>query len=72
MTGLGNIDDVYKHYLKLVDENQRLKELLKECKSSILFKVDVVRETSGQHSNDYKMLLNLLTRINVTIGEREG
>lgn len=31
MTGLGNIDDVYKHYLKVIDENQQLKELLKEC-----------------------------------------
>ena len=25
MTGLGNIDDVYKHYLKVIDENQQLK-----------------------------------------------
>ena len=32
MTGLGNIDDVYKHYLKVIDENAKLKELLKECK----------------------------------------
>lgn len=31
MTGLGNIDDVYNHYLKVIDENQQLKELLKEC-----------------------------------------
>ena len=30
MTGLGNMDDVYKHYLKVIDENQQLKELLKE------------------------------------------
>ena len=30
MTGLGNIDDVYKHYLKLVEENNKLKELLKK------------------------------------------
>lgn len=32
MAGLGNIDDVYKHYLKLVEENQQIKELLKTCK----------------------------------------
>ena len=32
MTGLGNIDDVYKHYLKLVEENQQLKELLYSLK----------------------------------------
>ena len=31
MTGLGNIDDVYNHYLNVIDENQQLKELLKEC-----------------------------------------
>ena len=30
MTGLGNIDDVYKHYLKLVEENKQLKKLLRE------------------------------------------
>lgn len=36
MTGLGNIDDVYKHYLKVIDENQQLKELLKECQYMIL------------------------------------
>ena len=28
MVGLGNIDDVYKHYLKVIDENKQLKELL--------------------------------------------
>lgn len=26
MVGLGNIDDVYKHYLKVIDENEQLKE----------------------------------------------
>ena len=35
MTGLGNIDDVYKHYLKLVEENNKLKELLKEYKKQL-------------------------------------
>lgn len=35
MTGLGNIDDVYKHYLKVIDENKQLKELLKECREVI-------------------------------------
>ena len=28
MTGLGNIDDVYKHYLKVIDENQQLKDVI--------------------------------------------
>ena len=35
MTGLGNIDDVYKHYLKVIDENQQLKKLLKEYKKQL-------------------------------------
>ena len=35
MVGLGNIDDVYKHYLKVIDENQQLKELLKEYKEKL-------------------------------------
>ena len=28
MVGLGNIDDVYKHYLKVIDENQQLKDVI--------------------------------------------
>ena len=35
MTGLGNIDDVYNHYLKVIDENQHLKKLLRECKEQL-------------------------------------
>lgn len=35
MTGLGNIDDVYKHYLKVIDENTKLKEQLKEYKNQL-------------------------------------
>lgn len=35
MTGLGNIEDVYNHYLNVIDENQQLKELLKECREVI-------------------------------------
>lgn len=53
---------------KIKQENQKLKELLMECKSSILFEADVVKETSGKHSNEYKMLSALLTRINTIIG----
>ena len=40
MTGLGNIDDVYKHYLKVIDENQQLKELLKECREILDYAKD--------------------------------
>lgn len=28
MTGLGNMDDVYKHYLKVIEENKQLKAKL--------------------------------------------
>lgn len=35
MTGLGNRDDVYKHYLKVIDENQQLKELLLVCRKML-------------------------------------
>lgn len=53
----------------LKEENKLLRQLLKECKSSVLFENYVVKETSGRHSKDYKMLLDLLTRINAAIGE---
>ena len=35
MVGLGNIDDVYKHYLVVIEKNQQLKELLLECREVI-------------------------------------
>ena len=35
MTRLGNIDDVYKQYLKLVKENQQLKEMLMRCREKL-------------------------------------
>ena len=28
MTGLGNIDDVYNHYLKVIHENAKLKDVI--------------------------------------------
>ena len=28
MTGLGNMDDVYKHYLKVIEENKQLEKKL--------------------------------------------
>ena len=28
MTGLGNIDDVYNHYLNVIDENAKLKDVI--------------------------------------------
>ena len=68
MTGLGNIDDVYKHYLKLVEENQQLKELLRECRYKIIADLDNARMCeSSVDIEDFEYLLN---RIDNTIGEK--
>ena len=55
MVGLGNIDDVYKHYLVVIEENQQLKELLKECRE--LF--------------DELNYINMVERIDNVIGEKK-
>lgn len=59
MTGLGNIDDVYKHYLKVVEENRKLKALLKECHTQLLNKP--IREI--QYDIKMAELKDLLKRI---------
>lgn len=65
MTGLGNIDDVYKHYLKVIEENKQLRELLKECKEFF----------EEENPKDFTVISermdDLLTKINSTIGESE-
>jgi hypothetical protein len=71
MTGLGNIDDVYKHYLVVIEENQQLKVLLRECRESVLFEAKVVKETSGKDSTAYKILTRILTKIDNAIGEKK-
>ena len=67
MTGLGNIDDVYKHYLKVIDENQHLKELLKECKPyvtrNVVFATVNRAEVVDLEKNE------LLTKIDNAIGD---
>lgn len=63
MVGLGNIDDVYKHYLVVIEENQHLKELLKECRD------DVNNIISNVHL--CKELLDLKTKIDNAIGEKK-
>lgn len=65
MTGLGNIDDVYKHYLKVIDENQRLKELLREWAQ---FEIE-------ENPNDFTVISErmseLANKTKQAIGEKE-
>ena len=64
MTGLGNIDDVYNHYFKVVDENQKLKELLKEAKDIIeWYKADCGYKDTPTEA--------ILTKIDSAIGEKK-
>lgn len=64
MTGLGNIDDVYKHYLKVIDENKQLKKLLKECQYMIL-------AYSINHDTFTKeKVLDIIKQIDNAIGEK--
>lgn len=58
MTGLGNIDDVYRHYLVVIEENKQLKELLKECR---------VYVENCEQFNQYD--LDMLKTIDNAIGE---
>ena len=53
MTGLGNIDDVYKHYLKAIEENQQLKELLKECRDYVVNALIELKNGCCYEENDY-------------------
>ena len=66
MTGLGNIDDVYKHYLKVIDENQHLKKLLRECKHIM----NIEKDFASCHFEKHK-LNELLTKIDNAIGEKQ-
>lgn len=60
MTGLGNIDDVYRHYFKVIEENKQLRKFLKDCKPALshLGKWNTQRQS-------------LLIRISAAIGEKE-
>ena len=69
MVGLGNIDDVYKHYLVVIEENQQLKFLLKECRYKIIADLDNARLCeSSVDIEDFEYLLN---RIDNAIGEKK-
>lgn len=66
MTGLGNIDDVYKHYLVVIEENQQLKELLRECKPYISYSVNKKKYLGFTPPE-----ANILTKIDNAIGEKK-
>ena len=44
MTGLGNADDVYKHYLKVIEENKALQEKLEIAVKAL---EEVIKENEG-------------------------
>ena len=69
MVGLGNIDDVYKHYLVVIEENQQLKELLRECRYKIITDLDNARLC--ENSVDIEDFEYLLNRIDNAIGEKK-
>lgn len=68
MVGLGNTDDVYKHYLKVIDENKHLKELLKECRYNV--ETDLEDAIMCESNVDIEYFGYLLTRIDNAIGEK--
>jgi hypothetical protein len=69
MVGLGNIDDVYKHYLVVIEENQQLKELLKECRYNVA--TDLEDAIMCESNVDIEYFEYLLTRIDNVIGEKK-
>ena len=72
MVGLGNIDDVYKHYLKVIDENQQLKELLKECRDYVVNTLIELKNGYCYEENDYyHETKTLLTKVDNAIGEKK-
>ena len=70
MTGLGNIDDVYNHYLKAIDENQQLKELLKTCREMLKeYQFSEGDFTIGDNAEiDTSLLLKMIDNV---IGEKK-
>lgn len=72
MVGLGNIDDVYKHYLKVIDENEQLKELLKECRDYVVNTLIELKNGYCYEENDYyHETKTLLTKIDNAIGDND-
>ena len=44
MIGLGNVDDVYKHYLKVIEENKRLEKKLEIAVKAL---EEVIKKNEG-------------------------
>ena len=72
MVGLGNIDDVYKHCLKVIDENEQLKELLKECRDYVVNTlIELKNGYCYEENNYYHETKTLLTKIDNAIGDND-
>ena len=69
MTGLGNIDDVYKHYLVVIEENQQLKELLLQIRN----RQSLIREylSDCKLGNAWDLLYQTENEIDNAIGEKK-
>lgn len=63
-SGLGNVDDVY---LKVIDENQQLKELLRECREVLKI---VIYGSLNNLNNPRHGAIYLLPKIDKAIGEK--
>ena len=78
MTGLGNIDDVYKHYLKVIDENAKLKELLRDLRDEADGALQAIQKDCESddwsifHYPEVQYFYDLLTKIDNAIGENNG
>ena len=74
MTGLGNIDDVYKHYLKVIDENKELKELLRDLRDEADGALQAIQKDCESddwsifHYPEVQYFYDLLTKIDNAIG----
>ena len=69
MVGLGNIDDVYKHYIVVIEENQQLKELLQECRERLGDYAEFC--IKGGYLNAEDEAVKMITKINNVIGEKK-
>ena len=77
MAGLGNINDVYEHYLKIIDENKQLKELLREYKKQLseiknaYIDLTTQDEYGSYYIDEAKLFVEIVGKIIKEYGELE-